>query len=80
MKKYLVAVGATSALIMLAGAGCNQMYQTDTATPSNATIDNKTSGSSAEVVALTAEALNPGIVKFNWQVPADFNSNHTFFL
>ena len=85
MKKYLLALGATSALLLLGGAGCdklNQLYQS-TAGSNSSPVETATSTAitppSGNIV-IKAEALNPGIVKFNWQVPADFNNNHTFFL
>ena len=86
MKKYLVALGATSALLLLGGAGCdklNQLYQSTTGSDSSPT---ETATSTAVTppsanLMLTAEALNPGIVKFTWKPTDNFDEkSHGFFL
>ena len=81
MRKQLWAALLLPALFLLGGAGCNSLYQDQTPPASPETASTTAVTSPSVAIILTAEALNPGIVKFIWKPTANFDEiTQGFFL
>ena len=83
MKKYLAAL-VVPALLIITGAGCQNLYPPSAPTQTESTAPTApapTAPAAADEFNLKVEILNPGIVKLSWDAPKDLDAKtETFFL